>query len=174
MYPRTWNSIICIAILFNEGKRRIGAFLNPQNLTSISISIQLYKVHTYMWVVCLLLEGIFEKSQEKFGNFSVKFKVCVNKTQFCAWVKNFSKVWHCIATAQLSHHVLTMFGSVKKILKGSRDLIPSLSPSVKIPIMGGKVCLNCKGKIMLGNVNKLLKTKSLLTSPSNVMPDYSK
>ena len=33
------------SLLFNECKR-IGAFLNPQNLTSNSISIQLYKVHT--------------------------------------------------------------------------------------------------------------------------------
>ena len=56
---------------------------------------------------------------------------------------------------------------VEKILKGSLDLIPSPSPSVKIQIMGGKVCLRCKGKTLLGVVNKLLKTKSLLTSPSN-------
>ena len=35
---------------------------------------------------------------------------------------------------------------VEKILKGSLDLIPSPSPSVKIQIMGGKVCLRCKGK----------------------------
>ena len=39
-------------------------------------------------------------------------------------------------------------------------------------IMGGKVCLRCKSKTLLGIVNKLLKTKSLLTSPSNVFPDY--
>ena len=32
---------------------------------------------------------------------------------------------------------------VAKILKGSMDLIPSPSPSVKIQIMGGKVCLRC-------------------------------
>ena len=32
---------------------------------------------------------------------------------------------------------------VEKILKGSLDSIPS--PSVKIQIMGGKVCLRCKG-----------------------------
>jgi hypothetical protein len=57
----------------------------------------------------------------------------------------------------------------EKILKGSLDLIQSPSLSVKIQIMGGKVCLNCKGKIMLGIVNKLLKTKSLLTSPSNAL-----
>jgi hypothetical protein len=30
---------------------------------------------------------------------------------------------------------------VENILKGSLDLIPSPSPSVKIQIMGGKVCL---------------------------------
>jgi len=33
---------------------------------------------------------------------------------------------------------------VEKKLKGSLDLNPS--PSVKIQIMGGKVCLRCKGK----------------------------
>jgi hypothetical protein len=46
---------------------------------------------------------------------------------------------------------------------------------VKIQIMGGKkVWLRCKGKTLLGFVNKLLKTKSLLTSPSNVLPYYHK
>jgi len=44
---------------------------------------------------------------------------------------------------------------VEKILKGSLELIPSPSPSVKIQIMGGKVCLGCKGKLLLGIVNKL-------------------
>ena len=48
---------------------------------------------------------------------------------------------------------------VEKILKGTLDLIPSPLPSVKIQIMGGKVCLRCKGKTLLGIVNKLLKTK---------------
>jgi len=43
---------------------------------------------------------------------------------------------------------------VEKILKGSLDSIPS--PSVKIQIMGGKVCLRCKGKTLLGIVNKFL------------------
>jgi len=42
---------------------------------------------------------------------------------------------------------------VENILKGSLELIPS--PSVKIQIMGGKVCLGCKGKLLLGIVNKL-------------------
>jgi hypothetical protein len=53
-------------------------------------------------------------------------------------------------------------------------LIPSPSPSVKIQIMGEKVCLRCKGKTLLGVVNKLLITKSLLTSPSNVLSYYLK
>ena len=34
----------------------------------------------------------------------------------------------------------------ENILKGSLDLISSPSPSVKIQIMDGKVCLRCKGK----------------------------
>ena len=63
---------------------------------------------------------------------------------------------------------------VEKILKVSLDSIPSPSPSVKIRIMGGKVCLRCKGKTLLGVVNKLSKTKCLLTSPSNVLPYYLK
>ena len=62
----------------------------------------------------------------------------------------------------------------EKILKGSLDLISSPSPSAKIQIMGGKVCLRCKGKTLMGIVNKLLKTKSLLTSPCNVLPYYLK
>ena len=33
---------------------------------------------------------------------------------------------------------------VEKILKGSLDSIPSTSTSLKIQIMGGKVCLRCK------------------------------
>ena len=39
---------------------------------------------------------------------------------------------------------------VEKILKASMDLIQSHSPSVKIQIMGGKVCSRCKGKTLLG------------------------
>ena len=61
---------------------------------------------------------------------------------------------------------------VEKIRKGSLDLIPSPSPSVQIQILGGKVSFKCKGKKLLGIVNKLLKAKSLLTSPSDVLPYY--
>ena len=63
---------------------------------------------------------------------------------------------------------------VEKFLKGILDSIPSPSLSVTIQIMGGKVSLRCKGKTLLGIVNKLLKTKSLLTSPNNVLPYYLK
>ena len=59
---------------------------------------------------------------------------------------------------------------VEKILKGRLDLIPSPSPSVIIQFIGRKVCLRCKGKTLLGIVNELLETKSLLTTPSNVLP----
>ena len=58
---------------------------------------------------------------------------------------------------------------VEKILKGSLDLISSPSSIVKIQIMGRKVCFRCNGKTLLGIVNKILKTKSLLTSTSNVL-----
>jgi hypothetical protein len=44
---------------------------------------------------------------------------------------------------------------VEQILKGSLDLIPTPSSSVKIQIMGVKVCFRCKGKTLLGIVNKL-------------------
>ena len=52
---------------------------------------------------------------------------------------------------------------VEKILKGTLDLIPSPSPSVKIQIMGGKVCLSCKAKTLLGIVNKLFVQQILFT-----------
>ena len=58
---------------------------------------------------------------------------------------------------------------VEKILKGSLGSISSPLTSVKIQIMGGKVCLMCKGKTLLDIVNKLLKTAILLISPSNVL-----
>ena len=45
-----------------------------------------------------------------------------------------------------------------------KNQIPILSPSVKIQIMGGKVCLMGKGKTLL------FVYKCLLTTPSNVWP----
>ena len=42
-----------------------------------------------------------------------------------------------------------MTNKVEKFLEYSLDPIPS--PSVKIQILGGKVCLRCKGKTFGGN-----------------------
>ena len=61
-----------------------------------------------------------------------------------------------------SNYLFRMNSKVEKILKGSLDLIPSPSPSVKIQIMGGKVCLMCTGKTFLGVVNKHLDTKKFV------------
>ena len=63
-------------------------------------------------------------------------------------------------------------GKVEKIQEDSLDSIPS--PSVKIQIIGGKVCLRCKAKTLLGIVNKLFFFKSMLTTPSNVLPLHLK
>ena len=65
--------------------------------------------------------------------------------------RHFFLKWHCY-----SH-------KVEKILKDSLDLIQS--PSVKIQIMGKKVCLRHTGKTFLGVVNKLFVFKILLTTP---------
>ena len=86
------------------------------------------------------------------------FKVQYVHVEVCRWSKKGKIVYHKV--------------EVEKILKGILDSIPS--PSVKIQIMGRKVYLRCKGKTLLAIVNKLLKTKSLLTSPSNVLPYYFK
>ena len=50
------------------------------------------------------------------------------------------------AIDELSDLTRSSSGKVEKILKGSLDLIQSSSLSVKIQIIGGKVCLRCKGK----------------------------
>ena len=82
-----------------------------------------------------------------------------------------------LATLMIGGTLLATNGSsgmysskVEKILKGSLDSIPS--PSVRIQTMSLKVCLRCKGKTLHGIVSKLLKTKIVLTSPSNVLPYY--
>ena len=78
------------------------------------------------------------------------------------------------STFQISRSVTTVQCKVDFSLKGSLDLISSPSLSLKIQIFWGKVCFKCKGKTLLGIVNKLLETKSLLTSSSNVSPYYLK
>ena len=70
---------------------------------------------------------------------------------------------------QIFLFIVSVLIKVEKILKGILDLIPSPSPSVKIQIIVGKVCLRCKGKTLLGIVNKIL-----LTMLSNVLPLHFK
>ena len=55
---------------------------------------------------------------------------------------------------------------VENSLKGSLDLIPLPSSSVESQIMGVKVCLWCKGKTLLGIVNKILKQKFCWRNPA--------
>ena len=68
------------------------------------------------------------------------------------------------------HYHSILIHKVEKNLKGSLDSIPSPSHSVKIQSMSGEVCLWCKGKTLLFVINKVLKAKGLLTSPSNALP----
>ena len=74
----------------------------------------------------------------------------------------------------LDNYDVSQNGKVEKILKDSLDSIPSPSHSVKIQIIAGKVCYRCKGKTLLGIVNKLWKTKNLLTAHSSVLPSNLK
>ena len=62
---------------------------------------------------------------------------------------------------------LFLDSKLENILKGSLDSIPSPS-TAKIQIMDRKVCLRCKDKTLLGVVNSLLKTESLLTLPRSL------
>ena len=55
-----------------------------------------------------------------------------------------------MATDHLAMVIVTKaLGKVEKILKGSLDSIQSHSTSRKIQIMGGKLCLRCKGKTLM-------------------------
>jgi hypothetical protein len=67
------------------------------------------------------------------------------------------------------HNFELFFDKVENILKVSLDSIPSPSPSVKIQIMGGKVCLRFKGKPLLGVVNKILKKKGFYPLPPHLV-----
>ena len=53
-----------------------------------------------------------------------------------------------------------LFYKVENILKGSLDSIPS--PSMKIQFMGGKVCLRCKGKTLLGFCQQTFENKKIV------------
>ena len=119
--------------------------------------------------ISLILSEIADKLNCTLINayyFNLKLNVHNNSPSTC--IASFTS-----STYSIVKMIHTLF-RVEKILKGSQVSIPSPSPSVKIQIMGRKLCLRCKGKTLLGIVNKLLKTKSVLTSPSNVLPCYRK
>ena len=77
--------------------------------------------------------------------------MCKRKSEMCKIYfedcEPFCRSWPSVCHGMPGHNgVNSLFDKVEKILKGSLDSIPSPSPSVKIQIMGGKVCLRCKGK----------------------------
>ena len=76
-----------------------------------------------------------------------------------------SKTWAPFSTCNQIRY------EVENFLKGSLDSIPSTS--VKVQIMGGKVCLRYKGKTLLGDVSKLLKTKSFAFTPQANFPAHN-
>ena len=53
-----------------------------------------------------------------------------------------------LSKAEIINCFIQLQRKVEKILKSSLDLIPSPSPSVKIQMMGKKVCLRCQGKTL--------------------------
>ena len=118
------------------------------------------------------------KSKSKFHKPKTKPSLLQSRkkklTNFLSKQKTCNGLLVNIKSSKLRHLKILIGIKVEKILKDSLDLIPSPSPSVKIKIMGGKVCLRCKGKTLLGVVNICLETKSLMASPSNVLPYYLK
>ena len=93
---------------------------------------------------------------------------------FCYHVKsNSSHRLELAITHRTQVHFYLLFLKVEKILKRSLDSIPSPSPLAKIQIMGEKVCLRCKGKALLGIVNKLLKTKCFALLPKVNFPAHN-
>ena len=95
---------------------------------------------------------------EKLTYVGAKFLLNLKNT---GWIGEFCHVKHFICSSP-------RYIKVKNIQKDSLHLIPS--PLVKIQIMGRKVWLRCKGKMLLSHVYKLFIFKSLLTTPSNVLP----
>ena len=65
--------------------------------------------------------------------------------------------------------LIQILDRLESFFKDNLDVIPSTPPSVKIQIMGGKVCLRCKVKTLLGDVSQFFVFKSLLTMRSDVL-----
>ena len=121
------------------------------------------QLHTYLTILIINMWCITEPFIMSYLLWSIRMK----ETQVLNILFESTHKWMFVRKNNVSV-------KVEKIVKDSLDSISSPSPSVKIQIMGRKVCLRCKGKTLLGIVNKLLKTKSLLTSPNNVLPHYLK
>ena len=103
---------------------------------------------TFFAIVCLIINYTWWKMSDSnsYTNNSV-FKVWLDWILFIAPYLLNIKILH----------------KVENILKGSLDSIPS--PSVKIRIMGGKVCFRCRGKTLLGDVDKHFVFKSFALLP---------
>ena len=69
------------------------------------------------------------------------------------------KTINVIVTLFVASFVFNAQGKVENTLKGSLDSIPSPSTSLKIRIMGGKVCLRCKRQNIAWHCQQTLKTK---------------
>ena len=90
-------------------------------------------------------------SHQNSSLFEGAFKL--QSSYFSRQSKSLEKYFHDIVTDGKSDTILTLMkGSIKveKILKNNMDCIPSPSPSVKIQIVGSKICLRCKSKTLLG------------------------
>ena len=78
---------------------------------------------------------------------------------------SFGVSWKVFPLCEVANHISCISISVtklkvEKILKGSLDSIPS--PSVKIQIMGRKVCLKCKGKTLMGRCQQTFENKKFV------------
>ena len=113
-----------------------------------------------------LIEPFYFLFQQKTSSLQVKYFQKAKLTNYIRYNVHACQSWYYDFEIRAAFSNIFVW-KVEKILNGRLDLIPSPLSSVKTQIMGGKVCLRCKGKTLLGIVNKLLKTKSLLTSPSN-------
>ena len=104
------------------------------------------------FLLYLYLVQIFDssaRSQSAFGG-QVQYFVCFSH---CESMNRIIMPW------LPKHPKIVNSCKVENILKGSLDSIPSPSSSGKIQIVGGKVCLRCKGKTLLGIFKNFWKQK---------------
>ena len=196
-YSVSHKDRLCVAQFFMNQTLHIVHIISCENKNALNTFLTLKSWVLYLfWQKCLSKLQYIEFENIYLTSFSYNLKKRVERNchliQFVSrlFIKSLvgDKLDFSLLTLTVPSHALTwgenlswgefysysLIVKVENIWKGNPDLIPSSSFSVKIQIMGGKVCLRCKGKTLLGVVNKLLKTKSLLRSPSNVLPYYLK